>query len=100
MNVGSYGARGIGMWTKRAGLALVVVLAFQLPSALGKAPAGDAIVLDFVGPEAGSAQAADFKHLKIAARVTTSARRIVLHLLSGYPYQELFIRIAARLTPI
>jgi len=39
------------------------------------------------------------KLLKIAARITTSGRRIVLHLSSGYPYQELFARIAARLTP-
>ncbi len=39
------------------------------------------------------------KLLKIAARITTSVRRIVLHLSSSYPYQELFARIAARLTP-
>ncbi len=39
------------------------------------------------------------KLLKIAARITTSVCRIVLHLSGGYSYQELFARIAARLTP-
>ena len=40
------------------------------------------------------------KLLKIAARVRTSVRRIVLHLSSGYPYQQLLRRLIARLTPI
>jgi len=37
------------------------------------------------------------KLLKIGARITCSMRRIVLHLASGYPLQELFTRILDRL---
>jgi hypothetical protein len=37
------------------------------------------------------------KLLKIGARVCHSARRIVLHLASGYPLQHLFLRIVANL---
>jgi hypothetical protein len=37
--------------------------------------------------------------LKIAARVTVSFRRIVLHLSSSYPYQKLFRRVASTLIP-
>jgi hypothetical protein len=40
------------------------------------------------------------KLLKVAARVTVSVRRVVLHLSSYYPYQSLFTRIVARLVPI
>jgi len=39
------------------------------------------------------------KLLKIAARVTMSVRRIVLHLSSSYPYQSLFTRLTYRLAP-
>ncbi len=37
--------------------------------------------------------------LKIAARVTVSVRRVVLHLSSSCPYQNLFRRVAASLIP-
>lgn len=37
--------------------------------------------------------------LKVAARVTVSVRRIVLHLSSSYPFQSLFRRVAATLIP-
>ena len=40
------------------------------------------------------------KLLKVAARITVSVRRVVLHLSSYYPYQRLFTRIVARLVPI
>ena len=40
------------------------------------------------------------KLLKVAARVVTSVRRVVLHLSSAYPYQALFRLLVARLTPI
>jgi hypothetical protein len=36
---------------------------------------------------------------EIAARVTVSVRRIVLHLSSSCPYQALFRRVAATLVP-
>jgi len=39
------------------------------------------------------------KLLKIAARVVVSARRIMFHLCSNYPYQSLLRRIIARLVP-
>jgi Transposase DDE domain group 1 len=39
------------------------------------------------------------KLLKIGARLTSSVRRIVLHLAGGYPLADLFRRIAARLVP-
>ena len=39
------------------------------------------------------------KLFKIAARVRTSVRRVVLHLSSGYPYQPILQRIVARLVP-
>jgi hypothetical protein len=39
------------------------------------------------------------KLFKIAARVRTSVRRIVLHLSSSYPYQPVLQRIVARLVP-
>ena len=38
------------------------------------------------------------KLLKVAARVVTSVRRVVLHLSSAYPYQALFRLLVARLT--
>ena len=40
------------------------------------------------------------KLLKVAARVVTSVRRVVLHLSSAYPDQALFRLLVARLTPI
>ena len=36
---------------------------------------------------------------KVAARVTVSVRRVVLHLASSYPYQQLFRQVASGLTP-
>jgi hypothetical protein len=36
------------------------------------------------------------KLFKVAARVVVSARRVVLHLASSYPYRELFAGVAAR----
>ena len=39
------------------------------------------------------------KPLKIAARVPTNVRRVVFHLPSGYPYQQLLRRLIARLVP-
>ena len=38
--------------------------------------------------------------LKIAARVTVSVRRVVLHLSSSCPFQNLFRRVAATLIPV
>ncbi len=40
------------------------------------------------------------KLFKIAARVTVSVRRIVSHLSSYCPYQQLFVLLVRRLTPI
>ena len=37
------------------------------------------------------------KVLKIGARVVTSTRRIVVHLASGYPYQDLYQRALYRI---
>jgi len=37
------------------------------------------------------------KVLKIGARVVTTTRRVVIHLASGYPYQDLFHRCLARI---
>ena len=37
------------------------------------------------------------KVLKIGARVVTSTRRVVIHLASGYPYQDLFRRTLLRI---
>jgi len=37
------------------------------------------------------------KLFKLGARVVSSVRRVVLHLASGYPLQELFAQVAARL---
>jgi hypothetical protein len=39
------------------------------------------------------------KLLKVAARVTISVRRVVLHLSSAYPYRRLFAQLTRRLTP-
>ncbi len=39
------------------------------------------------------------KLFKIAARVVTSARRVVFHLSGSYPYQSLLRQLAIRLTP-
>jgi hypothetical protein len=38
------------------------------------------------------------KLLKVAARVVGSARRLVFHLASSYPYRELFVRVHDRVT--
>jgi hypothetical protein len=40
------------------------------------------------------------KLFKVAARVVLSARRVVFHLASGYPYQELFTAVFARLSDV
>ncbi|MCH8879480.1 MAG: transposase, partial [Planctomycetes bacterium] len=39
------------------------------------------------------------KLLKVAARVVTSVRRVILHFSSAYPYQALFRLLVARLAP-
>ncbi len=39
------------------------------------------------------------KVLRVAARVTMSVRRIVLHLPDTYPYRRVFLRLARRLVP-
>jgi len=39
------------------------------------------------------------KLFKVAARVTHSVRRVLLHLCSSYPYQHLFLQIISRLQP-
>jgi len=39
------------------------------------------------------------KLFKVAARVTQSARRVVFHLCSSYPYQALFLQVVGRLQP-
>ena len=51
------------------------------------------------GTEMGRAQAGTIRTrlLKIGARVRVSVRRVVLHLASGYPLQDLFRRVLARL---
>ena len=36
------------------------------------------------------------KLFKVAARVLVSARRVVFHLASSYPYQEVFREVCAR----
>lgn len=54
------------------------------------------------GTELAAAQVGTIrlKLLKVAARVTVSVRRIVLHLASAYPLQPLFARLTRRLVPI
>ena len=39
------------------------------------------------------------KLFKVAARVTHSVRRVLLHLCSSYPYQKPFLDIISRLQP-
>jgi len=53
------------------------------------------------GTELAKAQVSTIrlKLFKIAARVTVSVRRVVLHLCSVCPYHELFARLVARLVP-
>jgi hypothetical protein len=53
------------------------------------------------GTELGHAQVTTIrlKLFKVAARVRTSVRRVVLHLSSAYPYQGLFGHLAAQLVP-
>jgi hypothetical protein len=55
--------------------------------------------LGLAGTELKEAQAGTIrtKLLKVGARVVTSVRRVLLNLSSGYPLQELFIEVAARL---
>ena len=54
------------------------------------------------GTELAKAQVTTIRtqFFKIAARVTVSVRRIVFHLSSYYPYQQLFALLVHRLTPI
>jgi len=54
-----------------------------------------------VGTELQEAQVSTIriKLLKIGARLTTSVRRIVLHLAGGFPLGDLFRQIATRLVP-
>ena len=54
-----------------------------------------------VGTELEQAQADTIrlKLFKVAARIVTSVRRVVLHLSSAYPLQDLLARIVARLCP-
>jgi hypothetical protein len=54
------------------------------------------------GTELAGAQVSTIrlKLLKIGARVRCSARRVILHLASGYPLQHLFYQIAESLTKI
>jgi hypothetical protein len=53
------------------------------------------------GTELANAQVTTIrlKLFKVAARITTSVRRVVLYLSSSYPYQQLFTRLVARLVP-
>ena len=53
------------------------------------------------GTELANAQVTTIrlKLFKVAARITTSVRRVVLYLSSAYPYQQLFTRLVARLVP-
>ncbi len=54
------------------------------------------------GTELATAQANTLrlKVFKVAARVTVSVRRVVLHLASGYPLQDLWRRMLERLAPV
>jgi hypothetical protein len=56
---------------------------------------------DLKGTELAKAQTGTIrlKLFKIAARVRVSVRRVVLHLSSGCPYQDLLARLTARLVP-
>jgi len=49
--------------------------------------------------EQAQADTIRLKLFKVAARVVTSVRRVVLHLSSAYPLQELFTRVLERLLP-
>lgn len=51
------------------------------------------------GSELACAQAGTIrlKLLKLAARVVVTARRVVFHLSSSYPYRELFRQVQGRL---
>jgi len=53
------------------------------------------------GTELAAAQVTTIrlKLFKVAARITTSVRRVVLHLSSAYPYQRLFALLVSRLVP-
>ena len=57
--------------------------------------------IGLAGTELAKAQVTTIrlKLLKVAARITTSVRRVVLYLSSAYPYQQLFTRLVARLVP-
>ena len=49
--------------------------------------------------EQAQADTIRLKLFKVAARIVTSVRRVVLHLSSAYPLQDLLARIVARLCP-
>ena len=49
--------------------------------------------------EQAQANTIRLKLFKVAARIVTSVRRVVLHLSSAYPLQELFTRLVARVCP-
>ncbi len=53
------------------------------------------------GTELSSAQVETIrcKLFKVAARITQSVRRLILHFCSSYPYQSLFTRLVERLVP-
>ncbi len=55
--------------------------------------------LALAGTELAAAQVGTIrlKLLKVAARVVRSVRRVVFHLASSYPYQELFVHVFTRL---
>jgi hypothetical protein len=55
--------------------------------------------LALVGTDMAAAQVQTIriKLLKVGARVKASVRRVIFHLASGYPLQQLFRRVAARL---
>jgi hypothetical protein len=57
--------------------------------------------VDLAGTQWACAQADTIrtKLFKVAARVTHSVRRIVLHLCSSYPYQTQFLQLVCRLLP-
>lgn len=54
-----------------------------------------------MGTELANAQVTTvrLRLFKVAARITTSVRRVVLYLSSASPYQQLFKRLVTRLVP-
>ena len=74
-----------------------------LEPADAEAGGGDALVqalrrTALVGTELAEAQVGTIRQkvLKVAARVLVSARRVVFHLASSYPYQAIFREVYAR----